>query len=224
MNIRLILITSTALALFACGEKKTETTTTTATETTGTAVSDAGTATATAAADAANDIGQSKPVNDVQDAVGSMVGKASAVVTDSTEGYVTGAAIGDMYEREAAELALQRSKSAAVKKFAAMMITDHKQTSAELKKLIAADKIAATTPTVLDSRRQGNIDNLKAAAPADFDTVYIDQQTAAHEEALTLHKSYADDGANAALKGFAAKTVLAVRNHLATIKKIDAKG
>lgn len=221
MTVRYLLIATTALSLAACGEKARENTTSTVTTTadaTSSAVADAG----DAMSNTANDIGQSAPVNAAQDAVGGVVGKVSAATTNSLDGYVTGAAISDMYEREASKIALDKSKSAAVKKFAQQMITDHTATTAQVKKIIASDKLAVTPPTELDSRRQGFIDNLKAASAADFDKVYLDQQTAAHEEALTLHKGYADDGENADLKAFAARTAPKVQMHLDMVKKLDS--
>jgi putative membrane protein len=68
-------------------------------------------------------------------------------------------------------------------------------------------------PSAMDERRQGLIDNLKQASAQDFDKVFINQQVAAHEEALTLHRTYAENGDNAALKAFAAKTAPIIQAH-----------
>lgn len=224
MTIRYLLIATTALSLVACGEKARENTTSTVTTTTDAtvdatsgAMSDAG----DAVSDTASSVGQSEPVNAVQDAVGGVVGKVTAATANSVDAYVTNAAISDMYERDASKMALEKSKNAAVKAFAKDMIAAHTATTAEVKKIVASDKLAVTPPTALDSRRQGFIDNLKAASAADFDKVYLDQQTAAHEEALTLHKSYVDDGENADLKAFATKTAPKVQMHLDMAKKLD---
>src|SRR3546814_18469300 len=64
---------------------------------------------------------------------------------------------------------------------------------------------AGQTPAdKLDARRQGFLDNLKAASAADFDKTYIDQQVAAHGEALTLMQGSADGGPDAGLRPEAA--------------------
>ncbi len=220
MTIRYLLIATTALALTACDSRTDTTVSTTATETTdaaGNAVDNTG----NAISNAANDIGQSEPVNAVQDAVGGVVGQASAAAANSVEGYVTNAAIGDMYEIEASKIAQEKAKSPALKSFAAQMVKDHTATTAEVKKIVSSGSLAVTPPTQLDARRKGFIDNLKAASAADFDEVYIDQQVAAHKEALTLHRSYVDDGDNAALKAFAAKTAPKVQAHLDMVEKMD---
>jgi putative membrane protein len=88
-----------------------------------------------------------------------------------------------------------------------------------MKPLIAA---AGQKPAdKLDQRRQGFIDNLKQATDANFDKTYIDQQVAAHEEALSLLQGYANDGPDAGLKGGAAKAVPMVQGHLDKARSIQ---
>ena len=74
---------------------------------------------------ACNDQGDSDAVNAAQDAASVPVGQASAAMNaQSTEGYVTAAAMGDMYEIEAAKVALERSTNAEVKALATMPSLD----------------------------------------------------------------------------------------------------
>lgn len=216
MTMRYMLIATTALTLAACGERA-ETTATTATTETTTAANGAG----EAVSETATDIGQSAPVNAVQDAVGGVVGQAAAATANSVEAYVANAAMSDMYEREASQLALQKGQSAGVKAFAKQMIADHTATTAKVKSIIAADKLTVTPPAALDARRKGFIDNLNAASGAAFDKAYVSQQVAAHEEALTLHRSYVDDGDNAKLKAFATETAPKVQMHLEMVQKLE---
>jgi putative membrane protein len=161
-----------------------------------------------------NNPGQSEPVNAAQDAVGAAVGQTSAATlgANTKQGYVMNAGIGDMFEIESGKMAQQRSKSAGVKELAAMLVKDHTAASNELKPL--AQAAGETPPTGLDQRRQGMIDNLKAASDADFDKVWLTQQVAAHEESLTLHRGYAENGDEAGLKGHAAKAVPRIQAHL----------
>ena len=165
-----------------------------------------------AAADA--NPGQSQPVNAAQDAVGAMVGQTSAATlgANTLGGYVTNAAVGDMYEIQAGKLAATKAQSPEVKALAKMIVTDHTAASNELEPLAVA--AGQTTPTELDQRRKGMIDNLNAANGADFDKAYLTQQVAAHEEAVTLHSGYADNGDNAALKAHAAKVLPKIQAHL----------
>jgi putative membrane protein len=153
-------------------------------------------------------------VNATQDATGAAVGATSAATMGShdTPSFVSNAAQSDMYEVEAGKIAQARSKNADIKAFGKMMVADHTASTAKMKPLIAA--AGQAPPAALDNRRQGFLDNLKAASDADFDKVYLDQQDAAHNEALTLMKGYADNGDDAGLKAAAAEIAPVVQKHL----------
>jgi len=164
--------------------------------------------------------GQNPAVNAAQDAMSAPVGETSAATLGrTTDGFVTNAAIGDMYEIEAGKMAQQMGKSDAVKTFGGQMVKDHTATSAKLKATLGTAGADVTPPTTLDERRQGMIDNLKSAGD-NFDSVYAAQQKAAHDEMLTLMKTYADNGDNAALKALAAETAPKVQMHLDMANKL----
>lgn len=207
--IRRLLVTSTALsaalALAACGEKHE-------------VVEDG----PVEAASAQSGVGSNPVSNAAQDAASGVVGAASAATARTADLYVPAAAVADMYEIESSKLALQTSKNADVKKFAQMLIDHHTRTTAALKK--AAAGANAALPTALDERRQGLIDNLKQTPAGGFDGVYRTQQIAAHEEALTLHRTYADAGENAALKGAAAAAVPIIEQHLTAARALPEGG
>lgn len=176
----------------------------------------------TAAGNMAASPGQTAPMNAAQDAVGAAVGATSAATLGShdTGAFVENAARGDMYEIQAGQLAEQKAKSADVKAFGKMMVTDHTALQNEMKPLVT--KAGLTPPAELDERRKGFLDNLKAASAADFDKTYVDQQVAAHDEALTLMKGYAENGDNADLKAAAAKTAPKVQAHLDKARALQA--
>ena len=168
-----------------------------------------------AAADQASSTASSSspPVAAAENATAGAVGAVSAATTVTAGGFVTAAATSDMFEIQAAKLAEQRATNPAIKKFAAKMIHDHTASTNKLQALLAKGGINATPPTDLDERRKGLLDNLAKAKPEDFDKMYIDQQVAAHDEALTLLKGYIDHGDNDALKGFASSILPTVQEH-----------
>lgn len=162
-------------------------------------------------------------VNAAQDATSAAVGTVSAATVGqvSTDAFVNNAAMGDMYEIQAGRIAEKKGQSAGVKDFGKMMVTDHTALSNEMKPLITA--AGKTPPPALDERRKGMLDNLNAAPASDFDKVYLDQQEAAHNEALTLMQGYADHGDNAGLKAAAAKAVPKVQAHLDKVKQLQSQ-
>lgn len=162
------------------------------------------------------------PVSTAQDATGAAVGQVSAATmgAQDTDAFVSNASQSDMYEIAAGNMAQARSKNAEVKAFGKMMVIHHTAMMNEMKPLVAA---AGKAPAAaLDERRQGMLDNLKGATDAAFDAAYITQQVAAHNEALTLMKGYADHGDDAGLKGGAAKAVPKIEGHLADAERLQA--
>src|SRR5690606_25434306 len=82
---------------------------------------------------------QSPPAVDAaQDAVSAPVGQVSAQTmgANMVSAYVPGAAMGDMYEIQAADIALERSTNARVKELAQMIKTDHTAASNALKAIV----------------------------------------------------------------------------------------
>lgn len=146
------------------------------------------------------------------------------VDTRTATGYAAAAALGDMFEVESSKLALEKSNSPEIKQFAQMMIDGHGKTTAELNATLATAGVTLPPPAALDERHQAMLEELRGKTALEFDTAYLDQQTAAHGEALSLHQSYAQGGDNVALKAFAAKTAPTVQTHLDMAKKLDKSG
>lgn len=171
---------------------------------------------------ACNEQGASPAVDKAQDAAAAPVGQMSAATmgANSPAAYVPNAAMGDMYEIQAADIALERSTNDRVKTFATMLKTDHTAASEALKAAVPQAAPDATVPTDLDERRQGLIDNLRSASADDFDRVFIDQQIAAHNEALTLHQGFADNADAPALAQHAAATAPKIEAHLRMAEEI----
>ena len=163
----------------------------------------------------------SETMSAVKDSTAGVVGRVSAQMTSSTKGFVTAAAISDMYEVEAGKIAAQRAQSPAVKDFANQMVQAHTETTEKLKAILASNNINVTPPAHVDNRRQGLLDDLRGAKAEDFDHRYISQQVAAHKEANILMRGYAKDGDNSAIKDFAATTDRAVKMHLSMAEKLD---
>lgn len=162
----------------------------------------------------------SDTMSTVKDTTSHVVGTVSAETTSSLQGFVTGAAISDMYEVEAGKIAEQRSSNTDVKAFAEKMVQAHTETTGKLKSILGGMKHQPATPAHLDDRRQGLIDDLRGAKAADFDARYMSQQVDAHKETLILMKGYAKDGDNKDVKMFAADTAPKVQEHLNMAQKI----
>ena len=163
-----------------------------------------------------------EPVDKAQDMAAAPVGQMSAATlgANTVGGYVSNAAEGDMYEIMAADIALERSQNAQVKELAQMIKTDHTAASNAMKALLPQAAPDVTPPAELDERRQGLLDNLRSASAETFNQVYLDQQIAAHNEAITLHRGFSDN-ADAPQLAEHARTVLPkIEAHLRRAEEI----
>jgi putative membrane protein len=137
------------------------------------------------------------------------VDKASfvKVVTSSNE-----------FEIESSKLAEQKAKDADVKTFAKKMISDHTEAAEGLKK---AAKLGDAAP-VLSPKHAAMLELLKGATDQEFEPLYIDMQTSAHMEAVTLFATYAKGGDDAAVEAFAKKTLPKLEMHKTHVLKLVA--
>lgn len=173
---------------------------------------------------ACNEQGASPAVDKAQDMAAVPVGEVSAATlgANTVSAYVPNAAMGDMYEIMSSDIALERSQNAGVRELATMLKADHTQASTSFKATVAGMTPPMEVPTALDQRRQGLIDNLRSAGAADFDRVFLDQQIAAHNEALTLHRGFSDNTDAAPLAAHARTVVPKIEGHLRMAEELKA--
>ncbi len=154
-------------------------------------------------------------VNAAQDAASVPVGQTSAATlgANTAGGFASALAISDMYELQAAGIATAKSSTAGIDALAGMIKTDHTASTTKLKSIAPTEAADTPLPTALDERRQGLIDNLNAAAPADFDRVFLTQQVAAHNEALTLLNGFKDHTDTPGLAALATEIIPKVTMH-----------
>lgn len=145
---------------------------------------------------------------------------AAAAASMSAADYVATAAVGDLYEIEAARIAGTRSRNDEVKALAQMISADHAKSSNDLKTAVGQAGQTLTIPAALPADRQAQIEALNAATPTDFDAVWLTQQVQAHEQALVLHQRYAQTGDVAALKAFASATAPVIQRHLDQVRQL----
>jgi predicted outer membrane protein len=140
-----------------------------------------------------------------------------ASVTEPQE-FVDMATVSNMFEIESSKIALEKAARPETKTFAQHMIDDHTKAGEEMKK--AADADGMKLPTALDDKHRAKVDRLSGLSGDAFDASFLPEQVAAHEEAVSLFTSYANNGAPGALKDFASKTLPTLQGHLEQVQKV----
>lgn len=119
----------------------------------------------------------------------------------SNASYVAVAASIELFEIQAANLALQRARTKRVRDLAAMLLEAHKGTSMQLS--LAGRRLNLLPSATLSPAHQAMMDQLQSAP--DFDSVYRSQQLAVHRDAIRIHGNYAARGTSPTLRPVAAR-------------------
>ncbi len=141
----------------------------------------------------------------------------------SAQEFVTKASVGNEFEIESSQLALDRSHSDAVKSFAQHMVDDHSDTATKLSDVLDHSASHAQPAEGLDDKHQKMLSKLESAPDAAFDRQYIAMQSDAHNEAIGLFGNYAKNGHDAALKQFAGDTLPTLKKHKAHLDHLKAE-
>jgi len=135
------------------------------------------------------------------------------------QGFVTEVAMDGMAEVDLGRLASAQASNDKVKAFGQRMVTDHGKAGDELKSLAAAKQI--TLPTSIDAKHQAMHDKFAKLSGAEFDRAYVKDMVAGHKKAVDAFTRESMSGQDSDVKGWAAKTLPTLREHLRMIEDLD---
>lgn len=131
--------------------------------------------------------------------------------------YLREAAVTDLFERRAAELAQEKGRSATVMSLGIRLMQENERAAAGLAD--AASRAGLPVPTAeLDADRARRIAELQGLSGMAFDKAFLAGQQAAYEQALALHAGYASSGSDPVLRSYAADAAARVRQRLAMLQ------
>lgn len=150
---------------------------------------------------------------------GTSVSSASAPVAVApamlASAYVAAAASIDLYEIQAAQLAMERSQDPANRAFAQKTLAAHEGTSAQLS--MAGRRLNLLPSATLNPEHQAMLDALKATP--DFDHTYRAQQAILHKEGIALHGNFAKTGQSPTLRPVAKNAEDVMRRNQQTLPR-----
>lgn len=157
----------------------------------------------------------------VAQSVGEQTGVNSTLgISSTTADFVLQAAVSDMYEIKASELAATKGDDA-TKTFAAHMIEAHTKTSSQLKTAATSAAPPIDVPAEMDDAHKKMIGKLTSLDGKDFNDEYHDEQVSAHKDAVSLFERYSNGGEDPKLKEWASKTLPDLKSHLAMAQDLD---
>jgi len=128
------------------------------------------------------------------------------------------AADGGMTEVMLGQLAQKNGSAKDVKDFGQMMVTDHSKANDELKSLAGQKNI--NLPASVSAEHQQMHDDLAKKTGKDFDKAYMDMMVDDHQKDIDLFQNEANNGTDADLKAWAAKTLPTLQKHLDRAKQV----
>jgi len=128
---------------------------------------------------------------------------------------------------DAGKLASSMAKNAEVKKFGALMVTDHTAVNKAAVDLATKLKVTPEDNPTSQSLKSGGADNvssLKSLKGDAFDKAYVDHEVAYHQQVIdAVDKVLIPNASNAELKALLVKTRPAFVAHLEHAKQVQAK-
>ena len=144
----------------------------------------------------------------------------AAMPTDAM-GFVMAAGQSDQFEIQSGQLAASQGGSKKVRSFGTQMVADHtKSTDMVMRAAKRAGLTPPAAPPPLRADQAQMLAQLQPLQGAAFDSLYVQQQMQAHDEALGLHQNYAKNGDTPALKTAASGIVPVVQMHRAMLQKM----
>ena len=135
--------------------------------------------------------------------------------------FITHALHGSMAEVELGKLASERASSDAVKQFGQRMVDEHGKASDELQKI--AQEKGVSPPTEMESKHKKLHDRLSKLSGADFDRAYMDEMVKDHRSDVKSFQREATNAKDPDVKGFAAKTLPTLQDHLKQAESIHGQ-
>lgn len=139
---------------------------------------------------------------------------------DKLKEFVDEASAKGLAEIESAKLALNKSSSQAVRKFAEAMIADHTKANQELATIARKKKLEVADEPELMNKAKATI--LKLRDGESFDEAYANNQVMAHEQTIELFQRGASSK-DAEIKAFAQKTLPKLKMHLEMARELKTK-
>ncbi len=138
----------------------------------------------------------------------------AGIAAISAAAYLSNAASIDLFEIRSANVALERSTDPRTREFATMMLSAHRGTASQLS--MAGRRLNLLPGAHLNPKHEAMMAQLVAAG--DFDAAYRRLQLQVHEEALSLHRSFAERGASPTLRPVAAAAVPIIERHIRMLR------
>lgn len=135
--------------------------------------------------------------------------------------FIQKAVVYNFVEVQAAQAALLRTLTADEKSYAEELVRQHTQANQELAALARQKRVEITS--TLPSDRQEELMDLVKHQGTEFNERFLEDRIDRHQQALRYLEDARDNSADADLRRYADSGTIAVKRHLETAKRLEAK-
>ena len=135
--------------------------------------------------------------------------------------FIERARAGNAFEIESSRMALEKATQPALKNYARTMIDDHTRADQKLVSIARGMGQAPDQNVQMEPKQRRQLEALAKASGAEFDKLYASDQLEAHQMAVQLYQTYADQGSDEKMRQFASTTLPTLQRHLEQIRKMN---
>jgi putative membrane protein len=133
--------------------------------------------------------------------------------------FVKDAVMSATMEIEIGKLATEKASSDPIKQFAQATVDDQTKLTEELRKIANNEKI--DIPDSIDAKHQSRVDKLSKLSGTEFDRGVVKELTKDQQHDVREFQSEAQDGADPAVKEFAARALPTLQQRMETAKNLS---
>lgn len=163
------------------------------------------------------------PLPEDENGLAATTGNAAGPRASTGQDFVRLAAASDLFEMESARLAIAATRNGDVRQFAQMILADHQQATAALARAASQAQPPVPVTPILNPQQRQMLTALRAVQPDAFDRLYLQQQVAAHTEALAALQAYARSGEIPPFRQHASTVAGPVERHLTRARELAAR-
>jgi putative membrane protein len=142
-----------------------------------------------------------------------------AALNEQDQAFLMKAAQGNMFEVQLGTLATQRAMGDRVKQFGQRMVQDHGKAQQELMNL--AKEQNWMLPAEVSDEQKKEQERLGQLSGEAFDKAYMETMVKDHAADATMYEAASTNSQDAALKGYAARTLQIIKEHLTQAREIS---
>ncbi len=144
---------------------------------------------------------------------------AAVPLTKADADFLVNTASGEMLELQLAEMARDKATNQRVKDLGALILKDHEDTEAKLKKLAAAKNV--TLPADISNNQQKRKEDLLKKKGIEFDRTYVDLTVNDHNKDIKDFGRAAKNLTDPDVKSFASNSLPLLYTHLDSARSIQ---